>query len=120
MAYTDFLNEALDDLVTLLEASDLRIVNDPRNINPPCVFIDAPQIDTWNNYIVKLNWPVTLISNGPGNLDALRQLLSFTANLVALNVAVMSAQPKVVTVGGQEFAGFELTIPLQAQNGPNP
>jgi hypothetical protein len=118
MAYTDFLNHALDDLVTNLKTiTGLRVVNDPRNINPPCAFVDAPTVESFNYNIVKMTFPVTLISNGPGNLDALRQLLNLTSLLVAKNVAVMSASPKVVTVGGQDFAGYELIIPLQAQNG---
>ena len=118
MAYTDFLNEALDDLVTTLQTiSGLRVVNDPRNIAPPCAFIDAPTIESWNGNIVKMSFPVTLISNGPGNLDALRQLLDLTSSLILKNVAVMSASPKVVTVGGADYAGYELIIPIQAQNG---
>jgi hypothetical protein len=118
MAYTDFLNEALDDLVTTLETiSGLRVVNDPRHIAPPCAFVDAPTIESFNYNIVKITFPVTLISNGPGNLDALRQLLDLTSQLILLNVAVMSASPKVVTVGGAEYAGYELIIPMQAQNG---
>jgi hypothetical protein len=118
MAYTDFLNEALDDLVdTLKTISGLRVVNDPRNIAPPCAFVDAPSIESFNYNIVKMTFPVTLISNGPGNLDALRQLLNLTSSLVLKNIAVMSASPKVVTVGGADYAGFELIIPIQAQNG---
>lgn len=117
-AYTDFLNDAFDDLVNILKGiTGLRVVDDPRNIAPPCAFVDAPTIESFNYNIVKMNFPVTLISTGPGNLDALRQLLNLTAALITKNIAVMSAQPKVVTVGGQEFAGYEVIIPLQAQNG---
>ena len=116
--YPDFLNDAFDDLVTILQGiTGLRVVDDPRNIAPPCAFVDAPSIESFNYNIVKMTFPVTLISTGPGNLDALRQLLNLTAALVTKNIAVMSASPKVVTVGGQEFAGYELIIPLQAQNG---
>ena len=116
--YSDFLNDAFDDLVTILQGiTGLRVVDDPRNIAPPCAFVDAPSIESFNYNIVKMTFPVTLISTGPGNLDALRQLLNLTAALVTKNIAVMSASPKVVTLGGQEFAGYEVIIPLQAQNG---
>ena len=116
--YSDFLNDAFDDLVTILQGiTGLRVVDDPRNISPPCAFVDAPSIESFNYNIVKMTFPVTLISTGPGNLDALRQLLNLTAALVTKNIAVMSASPKVVTLGGQEFAGYEVIIPLQAQNG---
>tara|TARA_R110000868_G_scaffold221883_1_gene473679 strand:- start:59 stop:487 length:429 start_codon:yes stop_codon:yes gene_type:complete len=115
---SDFLNDAFDDLVAILQGiTGLRVVDDPRNIAPPCAFVDAPSIESFNYNIVKMTFPVTLISTGPGNLDALRQLLHLTAALLLKNVAVMSASPKVVTVGGQEFAGYEVIIPIQAQNG---
>jgi len=40
-AYTDLFNEAIDDLTaTLQEITGLQVVNDPRNIVPPCAFID--------------------------------------------------------------------------------
>ena len=119
-AYTDLFNEAIDDLSATLNAvTGLKVVTDPRNILPGtnAALLGAPSFTAWNYNIVKMTFPVTLISNGPGNLDALRQLLNLTSLLVAKNVAVMSAQPKVVTVGGQDFAGYELIIPLQAQNG---
>jgi hypothetical protein len=117
-AYSDFLNDAFDDLVTILQGiTGLRVVDDPRNIAPPCAFVDAPSVESFNGNIVTMTFPVTLISTGPGNLDALRQLLNLTAALITKNIAVMSAQPKVVTLGGQEFAGYEVIIPLQAQNG---
>jgi hypothetical protein len=79
--------------------------------------VDAPTVESFNYNIVKMTFPVTLISNGPGNLDALRQLLNLTSALVLKNVAVMSASPKVETVGGADYGGYELIIPIQAQNG---
>jgi hypothetical protein len=43
MAYTDLFNVGIDNLATSLATiTDMRVVTDPRNINPPCVFIDAP------------------------------------------------------------------------------
>jgi hypothetical protein len=57
-AYTDLFNEALDDLTaTLTAVSGLQVVNDPRNLVPPCVFIDAPSFDAFNYNIVKLMFP---------------------------------------------------------------
>ena len=49
VAFTDLFNEALDDLTaTLTAVSGLQVVNDLRNLVPPCVFIDAPSFDAWN------------------------------------------------------------------------
>ena len=44
--YTDLFNEGYDDLVAKLQTvSGLQVVNDPRNIVPPCVFVNIDSID---------------------------------------------------------------------------
>ncbi|NBQ45346.1 MAG: hypothetical protein EBU37_04710, partial [Actinobacteria bacterium] len=74
VAFTDLFNEALDDLTaTLVAVTGMpAVVNDPRNMQPPCVFIDAPSFDAWNYNIVKLMFPVKIVTLGPANLDAQR------------------------------------------------
>jgi len=48
-AYTDLFNEAIDDLTATLQTiTGLQVVNDPRNIVPPCILIDAPSFDAFN------------------------------------------------------------------------
>lgn len=116
MAYTDLLNEAIDDLsATLTTITGLRIVTNPQNINPPCVFIDAPSFEAWNANIVKLDFPIKIIGSGPANLNALRDLLNITSQVLAKNVAVKSGQPTLVSLGGQDFPAYSLLVSLQAQ-----
>jgi len=116
MPYTDLFNEAIDDLAdTLAEISGLRVVIDPQQINPPCVFLNAPSFDTFSPNSVKMTFSVQVFSLGPSNLDALRNILSICAELVDKKVAVMDGRPVSVVIGGQEFPAYELTIPLQAQ-----
>jgi len=117
MAYTDLFNEAIDDLATMLATiTGLRIVTDPRNLNSNCVFIDAPTFSAMNNHIVTMTFPVRVIGIGPGNLDALRPLLAISASLLDKNVAVVSGNPALASVGGQEFPAYDLTIRMQSQN----
>lgn len=116
MAYTDLFNETLDDLAsTLGTITGLRVVTDPRFINPPCVFIDAPSFTAWNYNIVKMSFPVRIIGSGPGDLNVLRGLMSLAAQILAKNVAVTDGRPTYVTIGGQEHAAYDLTIPIQGQ-----
>lgn len=117
MAYTDLFNEAIDDLATTLATiSGLRVVTDPRNLNSNCVFIDAPSFQAMNNHVVTMTFPVRVIGIGPGNLDALRPLLSISASLLEKNVAVISGNPALAAIGGQEFPAYDLTIRMQAQS----
>lgn len=116
MAYTDLFNETLDDLSSkLATATGLRVVTDSRSLNPPCVFIDAPSFDAWNYNIARMTFPVRIIAAGPATLTNLRLLLNMAAKLLAANVAVMDGRPTVLSSGGQDFAAYDLTIPIQGQ-----
>lgn len=118
MAYTDLFNEAIDDLAaTLGTISGLRVVTDPRNVAPNCVFIDAPSFEAWNYNIAKMMFQVQVIGMGPGNLDALRPVLAICAQLLAKNIAVVSGRPTALDIGGAQVPAYDLTIALQAQTG---
>ena len=52
VAFTDLFNDCLDDLAAKLATiSGLQVVTDPRNLVPPCVFIDAPTFQAYNGNI---------------------------------------------------------------------
>jgi hypothetical protein len=87
----------------------------PKDINPPCVFINAPSIDAFNYNIARMDVPVDVITLGPASLDALRDILAIVAELFAKNVAVTSATPAVFEVGSQTYASYRVTIPMQVQ-----
>ena len=116
VAFTDLFNEALDDLTaTLTAVSGLQVANDPRNLVPPCVFIDAPSFDAWNYNIVKLMFPVKIITLGPANLDAQRSLLNIMSKVLAANIAVTDGRPTSTLIGGVEYPSYEVTANVQAQ-----
>ena len=116
VAFTDLFNEALDDLTaTLVAVSGLQVVNDPRNLVPPCVFIDAPSFDAFNYNIVKLMFPVKIITLGPANLDAQRSLLNLASKVITKKIGVTDGRPTIAIIGGSELPAYDLTITLQAQ-----
>lgn len=116
MAYTDLFNETLDDLSAVLATiTGLRIVTNPQNINPPCVFVDAPSFEAFNSNIVKMQFPIKVIGIGPGTLDNMRQLLNISAALLTKNIAVTDGVPASTNIGGQEFATYNLNINIQGQ-----
>ena len=116
MAWTDLFNEGIDDLATTLATiSGLRVVTNPKDINPPCVFINAPTIDAFNYNIARMEVPVDVFTLGPASLDALRDCLRIVAALLAKNVAVTDARPAVFEVGSQSYASYRVTIPMQVQ-----
>lgn len=115
-AYTDLFNEALDDLsVRLATISGLQVVTDPRNLVNPCVFIGPPSFEAWNYNIVKMSFPCRVISSGPGNLDALRNLLNLSALILGNNVAVTAGRPTMASIAGIDYPAYDLDIAIQAQ-----
>jgi len=116
MAYTDLFNETLDDLATVLGTiTGLRVVTNPQNINPPCVFLDAPSFTAFNFNIVKMTFVARIIGSGPGNEQNLRNLLNIASKLLAKNVAVLDGRATYVTIGGQELAAYDVTINIEGQ-----
>lgn len=115
MAYTDLLNEALDDLATTLATiSGLPVVTDPRNILPGCVLIQAPSFEAFTFNVVKMTFPVMIIGSGPGNLDALRALMAIAAQLLAKRVGVIDGRPATALIGGTEQPAYDCTIAMEA------
>lgn len=116
VAYTDLFNQALDNLNTSIGAiTGMQVVNDPRNLVPPCAFIDAPSFTGWNYNIVKLAFPVRLITLGPGNLDAQRSLLNMMSKLLAANLGITDGRPTVAIIGGAEYPAYDVTVNMQSQ-----
>ena len=93
-AYTDLFNTAINNLATTLNAvSGLVCVTDPRNIQPPCILLDAMSFTAFNYNIVDMAIPVMVISLGPSNADAYRNCLNVAAMVLAAKVAVVSGNP---------------------------
>ena len=115
-AFTDLFNEALDDLATFLgTVTGLQVVNDPRNLAPPCVMIGAPSFTAFNYNIVKMTFPLQIISAGPSNLDAMRSLLNTASKVLTKNVAITAGRPTTLEIGGVMLPAYELTAEMQAQ-----
>jgi hypothetical protein len=113
----DLFNAGLDTLATTLATiTGLRVVMNPKDINPPCVFINAPTIDAFNYNIARMEVPVDVITLGPASLDALRDVLAIVAQLMKKNVAMTDARPAIFEVGSQSYASYRVTIPMQVQD----
>jgi hypothetical protein len=118
VAYTDLFNEALDDLAaSLTSITGLQVVTDPRNLVPPCAFIDAPTFSVYGGggNIVQMTYTVRIITLGPGNLDAQRNLMHLASLVLGKNVAVTAGRPTIAIIGGAEMPAYDLTIEMQAQ-----
>jgi hypothetical protein len=114
--YTDLLNTGLDNLVaTLNTISGLKVTSDPRNINPPCALVGAPNFTAFNFNILDVYFPITVMAPGPGNLDAERWLLNAVAQIVSKNVAIKDGRPTSVDIGGVTLPAYEITARIQVQ-----
>jgi hypothetical protein len=115
-AFTDLFNKALDDLAaTLATVTGLQVVTDPRNLKPPCVMLGAPSFTAFNFNVVRMTYPLQIITLGPSNLDAMRSLLNLSALVLAKNVAVTEGRPTTLEIGGVLLPAYELTVEMEAR-----
>jgi hypothetical protein len=114
-AYTDLFNTAINNLAATLNAvTGLVCITDPRNVQAPCVLLDAMSFTAFNANIVDISIPVTVISLGPSNADAYRNALNVAAKVLAAKVAVTDGRPTTLTIGGVEYPALSLNIQMKA------
>jgi len=114
-AYTDLFNTAINNLATTLNAvTGLVCITDPRNVQAPCVLLEAMSFTAFNANIVDISIPVTVISLGPSNADAYRNALNVAAKVLAAKVAVTDGRPIIITIGGVDYPALSLNIQMKA------
>jgi len=116
MAGTGLLNAALAELAaTLGTITGLPVARDPRNLTPGCVLISAPSGTAFNYNVADIDVPVLIISSGPGNQDALDQLLTILSQLLAKNIGLTIFRPTSVAIGGTDAPAYEVTVRMSAK-----
>ena len=71
-----------------LEAAGIRATIDPRNVNPPCVWVEFGSADRVTRQLVEAETSATVVVPGPPNGDALLALDTLTgAAMAALDAA---------------------------------
>jgi hypothetical protein len=77
--------------------------------------LGAPSFTAFNYNIVRMTFPLQIISLGPSNLDAMRSLLNTASKVLTKNVAITAGRPTTLEIGGVMLPAYELTAELQAQ-----
>jgi hypothetical protein len=115
MAYTDLLNVAMTNLQTqLASATGLTVVTDPRQINPPCILINAPSWEAMNWNIASVTFPVDVIGSGVGDIYSLQDILAKCAAVISAKCGVKEGRPTTIDIGGTQMPAYELSITVEA------
>jgi hypothetical protein len=110
---TDIFNDGFDALVTKLGAiTGLPVVtqSDPRNINPPCVIVEAPSFVMHTNTIPQMDFTVKVLAVGPGDRRTLGKLLELADKIRAASIGLTAGRPTVTQIGGASYASMDLEI----------
>jgi hypothetical protein len=92
--YTDLFNEGYDDLVAKLQTvPNLQVVNDPRNIVPPCVFVNIDSIEGYNYNIAKLIFTLQIRDTWPRQPRRPEVNPEHARQVYSLNIGVISGRP---------------------------
>lgn len=115
---SDIYNGAFDNLVTtlgLISGLPVTVSSDPRNINPPCVLVDAPSFAMMTTDVAQMDFTVKILTIGPGDRKALSKLLELSDKIRAAGIGLVDGRPTVTSLGGLEFASYDLTIRTKMQ-----
>lgn len=110
---TDIFNDGFDALVSKLGTiTGLPVVynSDPRNINPPCILVEAPDFTMHSNVIPEMGFTVKVLAVGPGDRRALGKLLELADKIRAAQIGLKSGRPTVTQIGGASYASYDLEI----------
>lgn len=111
------LLDAMDYVTTTLSDAGLNVVTDPRNVQPPCVIIDPPSLVAISGNLVTTDIAITAVAPPPGNLDAVRWLLT-AADTVVQAVLITNGQPGSYTIGTTDLPAYTLTARITMQRNP--
>lgn len=106
------LNEGYDYLCQALADDGIPVVNDIRNVQPPCAIVDPPNIVAQSGTLVQADYPVTIVVPPPGNRDAVVKLLQL-ADRVIQTQPVQTGTPATYSVGPSDLPAYTLTVRLQ-------
>ncbi len=108
---TNILNDAYDNLVTKLQTiTGLRVASDPRNLNPPTAFVQAPTALLNTNGVYEVDFIVQIVGIGPAERKCLSTLLELVDKIRVERIGLLSATPSVLSLGGQEYAAYDLVL----------
>jgi len=113
--YNDLFNTSINTLASTLNAiTGLVCITDVRNVQAPCILLDAMSFTAFNSNIVDMSIPVMVISLGPSNADAYRNCLNIAAKVLAAKVAVTDGRPSTLSIGGIDYPALSLNIQMKA------
>lgn len=115
MPSTNFVDAWEDFAATLTAGGVPNVVTDPRNIQAPCVMVDAPNLTGISATMWRFDYQVLVLAPAPGNADALRVMLGVVDQITEL-VPTTTGTPSVFTfAGGQELPCYRLVCPTTYQ-----
>jgi len=102
--------DSVAEFVATLEAALITVTTDPRNVRPPCTFVDSPTIRSLSAYAVELVIPVVLLAPPPGNADAMASLLALVDEVMdaCTPASTITGDPGLYSIGGQDMPAYTL------------
>jgi hypothetical protein len=107
------LNDAWDTLRSQLEADGLKVIQNPGDIDLPCVLLDAPSYTVPNRSTVEVTIPAHVLVAPPGNYSAVRDMLDTADQIAALPVVLTSrGEPAIFEYGDRQIPSYTLTVTM--------
>lgn len=95
----------------LATATGFRVTRDPDMVFPPCLYVEPPEITAATMPSISCEVAVYVIADGMGKArtDAQLDMLPAVMDHVGSRVATLTP----ITVGGQDFTPYRVTVPIR-------
>ena len=110
--------DAINTVAASLTALGLKPVTDPRNARPLTVFIELPSFESFGanptSKVSDVTITIRILGAPPGNQDSTDYILGVADTILGSDIAVISGQASIATIGSQDLPCYDLTIKLTA------
>lgn len=110
MAATGALADAIDRVVTVLEAAGFRVCTDPRALAPRSVMVQLPRFTAFNGNVVEVTVDLQVVAGASNDVGTFDWLLTSADEIHAAGLAILSGEPVTLLVGQQELPAYQFTV----------
>ena len=103
-------------VVQELGDAGVTVVDDPRNVRPPCVIVEPPAVvSTPNAFTVTLSVPVYVLASPPANKDSATALMTVADQVLTILAGYgFTGEPTIYTVGQQDLPAYRIQLNITA------
>lgn len=115
MAATGLLADAWATLQAGLTAAGFTVTTDPRQVRPRTILLQLPTMAAFNGKVLDITCDFQVVSAPTNDQAGWDWLVSAVDTVHDAGLAVLSAEPVTLSLGGQDLPAYSFTVRIAGQ-----